>query len=108
MKFFVLLGAALLLAAGAALADNSNETSSVESQEVSCPTEPCKGQYEEWRCCGKCQEVCFQKQLKCTTKCTKGCYCLEGFVRQYADGKCIPKKLCHHYWSRAFSSGGKR
>uniref|UniRef100_A0A182K815 TIL domain-containing protein n=1 Tax=Anopheles christyi TaxID=43041 RepID=A0A182K815_9DIPT len=68
--------------------------------------EPCQGQYEQYRCCGNCsQETCYEKEQMCKTKCTKGCYCLKGFVRQYQGGKCIPKKLCYYYWSRGFDSG---
>uniref|UniRef100_A0A182P750 TIL domain-containing protein n=1 Tax=Anopheles epiroticus TaxID=199890 RepID=A0A182P750_9DIPT len=88
MKFLsvALLGAMLLV--GVVLADSFDETSGGEPAELDCPAEPCKGEYEEYRCCGSCfQETCFPSKQKCKTKCTKGCFCLDGFVREYEGVK---------------------
>uniref|UniRef100_A0A182SFT9 TIL domain-containing protein n=1 Tax=Anopheles maculatus TaxID=74869 RepID=A0A182SFT9_9DIPT len=101
----VLLGALLL--AGVAFAEESEENSSQQSEEVNCEVvEKCAGQYEEYRCCGKCyQNTCITNKIKCENKCTKGCYCIKGFIREYEGGKCMPKRLCQSYLRRGFSSG---
>ncbi|XP_053658855.1 chymotrypsin-elastase inhibitor ixodidin-like [Anopheles marshallii] len=110
MKVFVVALLGLVLLAGVAYADNAPEEISSEQTEVEEPpcevVEKCDGQYEEYKCCGKCfQRSCFTKKINCEQKCTKGCYCMEGFVREYEGGKCMPKRLCQVYLRRGFNSG---
>ncbi|XP_050071632.1 cysteine-rich venom protein 6-like [Anopheles maculipalpis] len=108
MKVFVVVMLGMVLLTGAAFADESEEkqNSSPESGEVNCAVEKCNGQYEEYKCCGKCyQETCQGTKIDCEKKCTKGCYCIKGFIREYEGGKCMPKRLCQIYLRRGFNSG---
>ncbi|XP_052890540.1 cysteine-rich venom protein 1-like [Anopheles moucheti] len=109
MKVLVVALLGLAVLADIAYAENLVETTSEKSEveETPCSVEEtCDGQYEEYKCCGKCYQIsCFTKQIDCEQKCTKGCYCIEGFVREYEGGKCMPERLCQVYLRRGFNSG---
>uniref|UniRef100_A0A182JJM1 Uncharacterized protein n=2 Tax=Anopheles atroparvus TaxID=41427 RepID=A0A182JJM1_ANOAO len=88
MKFAVFALVGLALVASVAYAADPVDP------EANCPEVEC-GEYEEYKCCGSCfQESCITKKMKCQTKCTKGCFCQEGFIREFDGGKCMPRKLC--------------
>uniref|UniRef100_A0A4Y0BPB3 TIL domain-containing protein n=1 Tax=Anopheles funestus TaxID=62324 RepID=A0A4Y0BPB3_ANOFN len=107
MKVLVVALLGFVLLAGVAFADNMDEPEEPESEEVPCPeVEECPGEYEEYNCCGKCfQKTCISKNVKCEVECTKGCYCMEGFVREYEGGKCMPERFCQAYLRKGFGSG---
>ncbi|UXI23219.1 hypothetical protein NH340_JMT09162 [Sarcoptes scabiei] len=71
----------------------------------------CKGEHEKWTTCSECQKTCRQQNLVfCKGKCTPGCECLDGFVRENLDGSgyCIRVQECqrkrhkcgrHQHWT---------
>uniref|UniRef100_A0A182VXB6 Uncharacterized protein n=1 Tax=Anopheles minimus TaxID=112268 RepID=A0A182VXB6_9DIPT len=107
MKVFVVALLGLVLFAGVAFTDESGEsTPEKSSEEVKCEAEKCNGAYEEFKCCGKCyQKTCITRKMECEQKCTKGCFCIDGFIREYEGGKCMPKRLCESFLRKGFSSG---
>uniref|UniRef100_A0A182XWY6 Uncharacterized protein n=1 Tax=Anopheles stephensi TaxID=30069 RepID=A0A182XWY6_ANOST len=64
-------------------------------EEDSCtPTKQC-GVDEVFKCCGPCYQLtCYGSVIDCAGHCFAECYCVEGFVREYPAGRCIPEQLC--------------
>lgn len=48
---------------------------------------------EEYTKCGRsCTEQCVSSGARCSSSCTRGCFCKAGFVR--INGKCVDDKVC--------------
>uniref|UniRef100_A0A182NFI2 TIL domain-containing protein n=1 Tax=Anopheles dirus TaxID=7168 RepID=A0A182NFI2_9DIPT len=106
MKIFFVGLLALTLLAGVTFADTAEQESLEESAEATCVTERCPGQYEVYKCCGKCyQETCITNAVKCEKECNPGCFCQDGFIREHQGGRCMPKRMCDIYLRRGFNSG---
>ncbi|XP_050087491.1 chymotrypsin inhibitor-like [Anopheles aquasalis] len=95
---FTLLG--LLLVATIVRADDETEGA------VDCEIVKCTGANEEFNCCGKCfQKTCFTKKVKCSTECTPGCFCAEGFIRIREGSSCVPENKCYKVLAGGFNNG---
>ncbi|XP_049287134.1 cysteine-rich venom protein 1-like [Anopheles funestus] len=73
----------------------TTEGNNESQQQLRCtPTKQCDVD-EEFNCCGPCYQLsCYDTAIDCGDQCFAECYCVEGFVREYPGGRCIPKLFC--------------
>ncbi|EAT48611.1 AAEL000363-PA [Aedes aegypti] len=58
---------------------------------------PCADPNEVYDCCGSaCQRTCNNEliYILCIKKCVPGCFCRDGYVRQYDNGPCVRLEEC--------------
>uniref|UniRef100_A0A182P3T4 TIL domain-containing protein n=1 Tax=Anopheles epiroticus TaxID=199890 RepID=A0A182P3T4_9DIPT len=57
----------------------------------------CGSKTEIFNCCGPCREPTCDNPLPsqdCEGGCKAGCFCRNGYIRQHADGPCVPIASC--------------
>ncbi|EAT43475.1 AAEL005090-PA [Aedes aegypti] len=62
-----------------------------------CADDSCPNPNEVYNCCGTpCQRTCknLNIYMYCIEKCVPGCFCRDGYVRQYDNGPCVPIGEC--------------
>ncbi|KXJ80746.1 hypothetical protein RP20_CCG023609 [Aedes albopictus] len=71
------------------------------ASEVPCsdPTRvyECADPNELYNCCGTaCERNCstLNVEIICIELCVEGCFCRDGYVRQYDNGPCVLKEAC--------------
>merc|ERR1719369_2124476 len=61
---------------------------------LNCDCEECE-ENEEFDDCGTpCPKTCGKKPSFCQLRCTPGCFCKKGYVRNEKNWECVPEEKC--------------